>query len=146
MKSKNPVTELAKNPVTDFLWNEVSKANPPIGEPLIVTIRDNLQGMPNQLRYPVYYVKDTMKHTYCWKWLYGDMAYDLLPEVSEVIAWQHMPGIFDGTQECTNLEDKMIRLTQIQSVLENELYENKEEERELIEERNRLEKQIQAMS
>ncbi len=50
-------------------WNEmVEKGLPPIGQPLIVTIKDNLQGMPNQLRYPVYYVKDAMKDQYCWKW------------------------------------------------------------------------------
>lgn len=77
-------------------WNEITeKGLPPVGKPLIVTIKDNLQGMPNQLRYPVYYVKDTMKNQYCWKWLYGDMAYDLLPEVSEVLAWQLMPEIFE---------------------------------------------------
>ena len=55
--------------------------------------------MPNQLRYPVYYVKDTMKNQYCWKWFFGDMAYDLLPEVSEVIAWQLMPEAFDEEQQ-----------------------------------------------
>lgn len=42
----------------------------------------------------VYYVKDTMKDQYCWKWLWGDMAYDLLPEVSEVVAWQLFPCIY----------------------------------------------------
>lgn len=73
-------------------WNEiVEKGLPPIGQPLIVTIKDNLQCMPNQLRYPVYYVKDTMKNQYSWKWLWGDMSYDLLPEVSEVVAWQPLP-------------------------------------------------------
>lgn len=74
-------------------WNVLNeKGLPPIGQPLIVTIKDNLQGMPNQLRYPVYYVKDTIKDQYCWKWLFGDIAYDLLPDVSEVIAWQLMPA------------------------------------------------------
>lgn len=38
-------------------WNEIrEKGLPPVGVPLIVTIKDNLQGMPNQLRYPVYFV------------------------------------------------------------------------------------------
>ena len=70
-------------------WNSITeKGLPPIGKPLIVTIKDNLQGMPNQLRYPVYYVKDTMKDQYVWKWIYGDMVYDLTSEVSEVTAWQ----------------------------------------------------------
>lgn len=81
-------------------WNEIrEKGLPPVGVPLIVTIKDNLQGMPNQLRYPVYYVKDTTKNKYCWKWLWGDLAYDLLPEVSEVIAWMEMPEIFEGDSD-----------------------------------------------
>lgn len=80
-------------------WNEIAeKGLPPIGRPLIVTVKDNLQGMPNQLRYPVYYVKDTTKDSYCWKWLFGDMAYDLLPEVSEVIAWQLMPKVYEESE------------------------------------------------
>ena len=73
-------------------WNKISEIGlPPVGVPLIVTIKDNLQGLPNQTRYPVYYVEDSMKSGYAYKWLYGDMAYELLPEVSEVIAWQEMP-------------------------------------------------------
>lgn len=80
-------------------WNEITeKGLPPIGQPLIVTIKDNLQGMPNQLRYPVYYVKDAMKDRYCWKWLFGDMAYDLLSDVSEVIAWQLMPKVYEESE------------------------------------------------
>lgn len=81
-------------------WNEiVEKGLPPIGKPLIVTIKDNLQGMSNQLRYPVYYVKDAMKDQYAWKWIYGDMVYDLTSEVSEVIAWQTIPKPFDEEDE-----------------------------------------------
>ena len=33
---------------------------PPVGKPLIVTVKDNLQGRPNELRYPVYYEKDSI--------------------------------------------------------------------------------------
>lgn len=77
-------------------WNEIAENGlPQVGIPLIVTVKDNLQGLPNQLRYPVYYVKDTMKNKYCWKWIFGDMAYDLLPEASEVVAWMNMPEIFE---------------------------------------------------
>lgn len=73
-------------------WNKITeKGLPPIGQPLIVTIKDNLQGMPNQLRYPVYYVKDNMKNQYAWKWIWGDIVCDLVPDVSEVIAWQELP-------------------------------------------------------
>lgn len=64
---------------------------PPVGKPLIVTIKDNLQGRPNELRYPVYYEKDSMKCGYHWSWRYGDFSYELVPDVSEVIAWQPLP-------------------------------------------------------
>ncbi len=88
-------------------WIEITdKEKPPVGQPLIVTIKDNLQGMPNQLRYPVYYVKDTMRNLYCWKWLWGDMTYDLMPEASEVIAWQLLPEVYGGTDNaCTKEND-----------------------------------------
>jgi len=75
-------------------WNDIGNGLPPIGQPLAVTIKDNLQGMPNQLRYPVYYVKDTMKDGYAWKWFYGDMVYDLVPDISEVVAWKQLPEIY----------------------------------------------------
>lgn len=80
-------------------FKSIKDGLPPIGKPLIVTIKDNLQGMPNQLRYPVYYLKDTMKDQYVWKWVFGDMIYDLLPEVSEVVAWQLFPKIYCGEGE-----------------------------------------------
>ena len=67
---------------------------PPVGKPLIVTVKDNLQGRPNELRYPVYYEKDSMKCGYHWSWRYGDFAYELVPDVSEVIAWQPLPQPF----------------------------------------------------
>ena len=75
-----------------FHWNVISENGlPPIGKPLIVTIKDNLQGKSNELRYPVYYEKDSMKGGYHWSWRYGDFAYELVPDVSEVIAWQPLP-------------------------------------------------------
>lgn len=78
-------------------WNDINEAGlPPVGQPLVVTIKDNLQGKPNELRYPVYYEKDSMKGGYRWSWRFGDFAYDLLPEVSEVIAWQPMPEVYKG--------------------------------------------------
>lgn len=84
-------------------WNVLKeKGLPPIGEPLIVTVKDNLQGLPNQLRYPVYYVKDYQNNGYCWKWMHGDMAYDLVSEVSEVIAWQNLPKIYEESEEANH--------------------------------------------
>lgn len=76
----------------DKEWNDITiNGLPPLGQPLIVTVKDNLEGMQNQLRYPVYYVKDDMKNKKCWKWFYGDMVYDLRPDVSQVVAWKFMP-------------------------------------------------------
>lgn len=76
-------------------WKDIIENGlPPIGVPLIVTVKENLQGMPNQLRYPVYYMKGTTKDGFAWKWFYGDMVYDLLPEVSEVLAWMELPEIY----------------------------------------------------
>lgn len=90
-KAANAI-ETLRTKLGDSVWSDIKYAGlPPIGQPLIVTIKDNLQGVPNQLRYPVYYVEDTMKNQYCWKWMFGDMVYDLLPEVSEVIAWRLLP-------------------------------------------------------
>ena len=78
-------------------WKEIAVDGlPPIGQPLIVTIKDNLQGLPNQLRYPVYYVKDTMVDRYSWKWIFGDMVNELIPSVSEVIAWKLLPEPYHG--------------------------------------------------
>lgn len=78
-------------------WKSIQEDGlPPIGKPLIVTIKDNLQGKPNELRYPVYYEKDSMKGGYHWSWRYGDFAYELLPGVSEVIAWCEFPKIYES--------------------------------------------------
>lgn len=119
-------------------WNVlIKKGLPPIGKPLIVTIKDNLQGMPNQLRYPVYYVKDTMKNRYSWKWIYGDLVYDLLPEVSEVIAWIEMPVEYvEGAQEeCEDMSNDLIsRSVLLQSLRGNVLVDVTPRLEEAIEE------------
>lgn len=78
-------------------WNDIKeKGLPPVGQPLIVTIKDTLQGKPNELRYPVYYEKNSMKGGYRWNWRFGDFAYDLLPDVSEVVAWCEFPNIYES--------------------------------------------------
>ena len=68
-------------------WNSVKDGLPPIGIPLLVTVKDNLQGKPSELRYPVYYEKARGNEGYHWSWRYGDFDYELLPEVSEVTAY-----------------------------------------------------------
>lgn len=80
-------------------WNTIIENGlPPIGKPLIVTVKDNLEGKPNELRYPVYYEKDSMKQGYSWNWRYGDFNYKLLPEVSEVVSWVEIPEIYEGEE------------------------------------------------
>lgn len=72
-------------------WKKISDGKPPIGVPLIVTVKDHLQFKPNELRYPVYYEKSKSGSGWRWSWRYGDFNYELLPDVSEVVAWMEMP-------------------------------------------------------
>lgn len=80
-------------------WNKISDGLPPIGYPLIVTVKDHLQGKPNELRYPVYFERQRNNNGYHWSWRYGDFDYELLPDVSEVIAWLAIP---ESYEECEN--------------------------------------------
>lgn len=72
-------------------WTKITDGLPPIGVPLIVTVKDGLQGKQNTLRYPVYYEKAKDGNGYRWSWRFGDYDYDLVPGVSEVIGWMEMP-------------------------------------------------------
>ncbi len=77
-------------------WKTIKKDGlPPIGIPLIVTIKDNLEGEPNELKYPVYYEKNNNGNGYRWGWRYGDFAYDLIPSVSDVLAWMEFPKVYE---------------------------------------------------
>lgn len=79
-------------------WNSITDGLPPIGVPLIVTVKDHLQGKMNELRYPVYYEKAKSGFGYRWSWRYGDFDYDLLPDVSEVVAYIVLPEPY-GAEE-----------------------------------------------
>lgn len=72
-------------------WNRITAGLPPVGVPLIVTVKDGLQGKMNTLRYHVYYEKAKDGNGYRWSWRFGDYDYDLIPEVSEVVGWMEMP-------------------------------------------------------
>ena len=72
-------------------WKHITDELPPIGIPLIVTVKDHLQGKANELRYPVYYEGTRSNNGYHWTWRYGDFDYKLLPDVNEVIAWSAIP-------------------------------------------------------
>lgn len=99
-----PHFEISKPAKTDEIaqqveWKKISDGLPPIGIPLIVTIKDRLQGKPNELKYPVYYEKAKGMDGYRWSWRYGDFDYDLMPDVSEVIAYMTIPEPYNGGDE-----------------------------------------------
>lgn len=77
-------------------WIPIGEMKPPIGIPLVVTIKDNLGHNPNELRYPVYYEKDHIRQGYSWNWRYGDFNYQLMPEVSEVVAYMELPKVYES--------------------------------------------------
>ena len=54
-------------------WKHITDELPPIGIPLIVTVKDHLQGKANELRYPVYYERTRSNNGYHWSWRYGDV-------------------------------------------------------------------------
>ena len=76
-------------------WNKISDGLPPIGYPVIVTIKDNLRFGLNELRYPVYYERSRNNNSFHWSWRFGDMEYELIPDVSEVIAWAKIPEPYE---------------------------------------------------
>ena len=77
-------------------WTAIEDGLPPVGKPLIVTIQDHLQGNRKELRYPVYYEMDSMKLRYHWNFRFGEFVYELLQDVSEVIAWQELPQVYES--------------------------------------------------
>ncbi len=80
-------------------WKPITEGLPRVGVPLIVTIKNHLENKPNELRYPVYYEKDNMRQGYHWSWRFGDFAYELLPEVSEVIAFAELPHPYESEEQ-----------------------------------------------
>lgn len=76
-------------------WNKISDGLPPIGYPVIVTIKNNLRFGLNELRYPVYYERSRNNNSFHWSWRFGDMEYELIPDVSEVIAWAKIPEPYE---------------------------------------------------
>ena len=79
-------------------WNKISDGLPPIGYPVIVTIKDNLRFGLNELRYPVYYERSRNNNSFHWSWRFGDMEYELIPDVSEVIAWAKIPAPYEESE------------------------------------------------
>lgn len=79
-------------------WNKISDGLPPIGYPVIVTIKNNLRFGLNELRYPVYYERSRNNNSFHWSWRFGDMEHELIPDVSEVIAWAKIPEPYEESE------------------------------------------------
>lgn len=75
-------------------WKKITDGLPPIGVPLVVTIEKNEYYTSRETRFPVYYSESKNGNGYSWYWHYGDMVYELLLNVSEVIAWAKLPKVY----------------------------------------------------
>ena len=75
-------------------WKPIRDSKPPIGECIIVTVKDHIRNQL-ELRYPVYYMEKTYERGYAF--YFGDTSNPLLPDISEVIAWMPMPMPYEPT-------------------------------------------------
>lgn len=73
-------------------WIPVSEKLPPLGECIIVTVKEHYRKQL-ELRYPVYYLNKTYSPGYAF--YFGDTNNILLPDVSEVIAWMPIPKPYE---------------------------------------------------
>lgn len=76
-------------------WNKITDGLPPIGVPLIVTVKDLITFKPNKLEYPVYYEKSIENNGYAFYWRRGDVCWQLYPETNEVVAWMFLPTPYE---------------------------------------------------
>lgn len=75
-------------------WKSIKEDGlPKVGDCLIVTIFDHCRNR-RELRYPVYYLQHTYYDGY--GFYFGDTSNLLMPEYSEVLAWQNIPDIYGG--------------------------------------------------
>ncbi|MCD7724917.1 MAG: hypothetical protein LUI12_05105 [Clostridiales bacterium] len=82
-------------------WKLIEDGLPPIGVPIICTVKDHfatanvMDKKPvYQLRYPCYYMKN--RFTGCYEFCFETVDNVLLKEVSEVIAWTEFPYPYEG--------------------------------------------------
>ena len=79
---------------TEDSWMPISEGLPPMGVPLIVTIYDTINSR-RELRWPVFYQHSLYRDEWGF-YQYGSEDYKLDPEMSEVLAWQQYPEIWEG--------------------------------------------------
>lgn len=78
-------------------WTPIEKGLPPVGVPLIVTIKDTFKGV-RALRFPVIYRKSFYDDVYGF-YVYGVEEEKLTCEYSPVLAWMKFPMIYAGESE-----------------------------------------------
>lgn len=78
-------------------WTRITEKLPPLGTPVICTIKDHIYGGKMELRYPVYYLAKPTGDGY--GFFYDNFNNCLIPEVSEVIAWQKFPKTAEVNEE-----------------------------------------------
>ena len=78
-------------------WIPITEQEPPIGEPLIVTVKDGY-GLPrkHEIRFPVYYLKSSRDGI--WYYMYQDNQglYIIDQDYSKAIAWMRFPEAWEG--------------------------------------------------
>jgi hypothetical protein len=73
-------------------WIPISEKLPPVGNCVIVTVKDHCRNQL-ELRYPVWYMEKIYGRGYAF--YFGEIGNVLLPNVSEVIAWMPMPEPYE---------------------------------------------------
>lgn len=71
-------------------WIPIKEGLPPLGTKVIVTVIEHYR-REIELRYPVYYMEHGYREGY--GFYFGDSQ--LLPDVSEVVAWMPMPKPYE---------------------------------------------------
>jgi hypothetical protein len=73
-------------------WIPISEKLPPVGNCVIVTVKDHCRNQL-ELRYPVWYMEKIYGRGYAF--YFGEIGNILLPNISEVIAWMPMPKPYE---------------------------------------------------
>ncbi len=73
-------------------WIPISEGLPPVGNCIIVTVKDHYRKQL-ELRYPVWYMEKNYERGFAF--YFGEIGNMLMPGISEVIAWMPMPTPYE---------------------------------------------------
>lgn len=76
----------------DNHWRKLSDEKPPVGVPLMLTCMEEYPVRKRVLKYPCYYIKD--RYSQDWKFVFETIDNQLLPNMTEVIAWKFIPEMY----------------------------------------------------